>query len=163
MSVNRYLPHVFILPEDDANRQLATGFLLEPAVATRKIQILNEAGGWGYVLEQFKDVYVRDMEKYPKGFMVLLIDFDESSNRLETAKAVIPEHLKNRVFILGVWSIPEKLRSNCGKSYEKIGSALAKDCCDNTNETWAHHLLQHNTSELARLRDLVFPFLFSAY
>jgi hypothetical protein len=29
MSVNRNRPHVFVLPEDDANLQLATGFVLE--------------------------------------------------------------------------------------------------------------------------------------
>lgn len=162
MSVNREMPYVYVLPEDDANRQMAIGFIREPSVATRKIQILNEAGGWYHVLELFKDVYIQEMERYPKGFVVLLIDFDESPSRLETAKAVIPEHLKDRVFVIGVWSEPEKLRSNCGKTYEKIGLALAKDCCDNTNEIWAHDLLQHNTSELARLRELVFPFLFSA-
>jgi hypothetical protein len=29
MSVNKYHPHVLVLPEDDANRQLANGFLLD--------------------------------------------------------------------------------------------------------------------------------------
>ena len=29
MSVNKYQPHVLVLPEDDANRQLANGFLLD--------------------------------------------------------------------------------------------------------------------------------------
>ena len=28
MSVNRHQPHVFVLPEDDANRQMAIGFIL---------------------------------------------------------------------------------------------------------------------------------------
>jgi hypothetical protein len=27
--VNRYLPHVLVLPEDDANRQIANGFVLD--------------------------------------------------------------------------------------------------------------------------------------
>jgi len=29
MSVNGHLPHVLVLPEDDANRQLANGFVLD--------------------------------------------------------------------------------------------------------------------------------------
>jgi hypothetical protein len=43
MSVNKYLPHVLVLPEDDANRQLATGFEIE-VKHTRRIQVLVEAG-----------------------------------------------------------------------------------------------------------------------
>ena len=40
MSVNKYLPHVLVLPEDDANRQLANGFLLDPNLLDRRIQLL---------------------------------------------------------------------------------------------------------------------------
>jgi hypothetical protein len=29
MSVNKYQPHVLLLPEDDANTELANGFVLE--------------------------------------------------------------------------------------------------------------------------------------
>jgi hypothetical protein len=32
MSANKYKPHVVVLPEDDANRQLANGFLTHPVV-----------------------------------------------------------------------------------------------------------------------------------
>lgn len=30
--MNKYRPHVLVLPEDDANRQIANGFLLAPAL-----------------------------------------------------------------------------------------------------------------------------------
>ena len=53
MSVNKYQPHVLVLPEDDANRQLANGFLLDQYLSTRKIQVLEEVGGWIQVLERF--------------------------------------------------------------------------------------------------------------
>ena len=53
MSVNKYMPHVLVLPEDDANRQLANGFQLDESLATRKMQILEEAGGWQEVLHCF--------------------------------------------------------------------------------------------------------------
>jgi hypothetical protein len=45
MSVNRYQPHVLVLPEDDANRQMANGFLLDQYLSTRKIQVLEEVDG----------------------------------------------------------------------------------------------------------------------
>lgn len=48
--VNRNLPHVPVLPEDDANRQMVNGFLVELSVP-RQIQRLEEAGGWRKVLE----------------------------------------------------------------------------------------------------------------
>jgi hypothetical protein len=44
MSVNKYQPHILVLPEDDANRQLANGFVLDQSVATRNIQVLEEVG-----------------------------------------------------------------------------------------------------------------------
>ena len=44
MSVNRHKPHLLVLPEDDANRQLARGFELE--LSTRQFQVLQPAGGW---------------------------------------------------------------------------------------------------------------------
>lgn len=28
MSINKFRPHIHVLPEDEANRQIATGFLL---------------------------------------------------------------------------------------------------------------------------------------
>ncbi len=41
MSVNRALPHVLVLPEDDANRQIANGFLLAlDSSVQRRIQVL---------------------------------------------------------------------------------------------------------------------------
>jgi hypothetical protein len=35
MSVNKYLPHVLVLPEDDANRQMANGFFLDQSFGDR--------------------------------------------------------------------------------------------------------------------------------
>jgi len=46
MSVNRHSPHVYVLPEDDANRQIANGFLLDPSIVDYRIRVLEEAGGW---------------------------------------------------------------------------------------------------------------------
>jgi hypothetical protein len=162
MSVNRRVPHVLVLPEDDANRQLANGFQLDPLLDTRRMQILEEAGGWREVLNRFQEDHVPEMDRYATRFMVLLIDFDGREDRLNTVRAAIPDHLTERVFVLGAWSDPEELRQNLGSPYEAIGLAMARDCRDNTEVIWAHSLLCHNAGELERLRNHVRPILFSA-
>lgn len=160
MSVNKHLPHVLVLPEDDANVQLANGFQLDPLLDTRRMQILEEVGGWREVLNRFTEDHVAEMNRYASRFMVLLIDFDGREDRPNEVRAAIPSHLRERVFVLGAWNEPEDLRINLGCSYEEIGSAMAKDCRDNTDKTWAHHLLRHNFNELERLREFVRPILF---
>lgn len=158
MSVNKYLQHVFVLPEDDANRQLANGFLLD--VSTRQIQILPEVGGWAEVRDRFASDHVDDMRKYSSRFMILLIDLDNRINRLQTTKKVIPEDLIDRVFVLGSRSEPEALRQAGLGSYETIGRAMADDCRSGTQAVWAHDLLRHNEGELVRLRNAVCGALF---
>ncbi len=159
MSVNKYLPHVLVLPEDDANRQMANGFHLELDFArSRRMQVLEVAGGWNRVLDRFESEQA-DMRRWNQRLMVLLIDFDSDNERLRYAKARIPGDLAERVFILGAWSEPEDLTADLG-TYENVGSAMAQDCRHETNVTWGHGLLQHNASEVDRLRRHVRPILF---
>lgn len=161
MSVNKDRPHVLVLPEDGANRQLADAFHQEVGwTRYRQMQVLPEAGGWKNVLNLFKSDHLIGMERYPERFMVLLIDFDGEGDRLSNAKAAIPANLIERVFILGVWSEPEALKNDLGASYKDIGSAMANACREETDTTWGHDLLQHNSSELDRLREHVRPILF---
>lgn len=160
MSVNRYQPHVLVLPEDDANRQIANGFHLQIDLALqRRMQVLPVAGGWNDVLDQFRSEHISELTRHPNRVMVLLIDCDGDADRRRVAKTSIPPTLTERVFILGVLTEPEQLKPDLG-SYEQIGSALASDCRDGTNQTWGHHLLQHNASEIDRLRASVQPILF---
>ncbi|MDT5059812.1 MAG: hypothetical protein QOH63_271 [Acidobacteriota bacterium] len=159
MSVNKDLPHIFVLPEDRANQQLANGFHLE-INKTRQMQVLDVARGWKNVLNLFNSDHVIKMNSNSNRFMVLLIDFDRKKSRLKTAKAAIPKSLADRVFVLGVWSEPEAFKKATLDSYETLGSKLAKDCREQTDTTWRHPLLQHNTSELDRLRKHVRPILF---
>ncbi len=152
MSANKYLPHVLVLPEDDANRELANGFHLRvDSTRQRQMQVLPVAGGWNEVLERFKSQHVTAMDNYPQRFMVLLLDFDAKEDRLKSAKAAIPAHLADRVFVLGAWSKPEDLKKGLG-GFEQIGSAMADDCHEETDTTWGHDLIRHNASELERLR-----------
>jgi len=157
MSVNRKRLHVFVLPEDDANLQLATGFVLE--FPTRQIQRLPVAGGWREVVSRFESDHMDEMDKYPERLMVLLIDFDSRYSRLEEVRAGIPGHLVDRVFVLGAWTEPEDLKRAKLGSYETIGRAMAQDCRRNANATWGHELLRHNADELARLCERIRPIL----
>ncbi|OLE71682.1 MAG: hypothetical protein AUI36_02365 [Cyanobacteria bacterium 13_1_40CM_2_61_4] len=162
MSVNKYQPHVLVLPEDDANRQLATGFHLQVVSARqRQMQVLPVAGGWNEVLNLFESEHAMEMDRCPHRFMVLLIDSDGIEDRLENARVRIPMHLTDRVFILGALSDPEDLRQSTSSSYETIGKAMAEDCREGTDTIWAHDLLRHNALEIDRLRQHVRPILFA--
>lgn len=160
MSANRYLPHVLALPEDDANRDIVIGFRRNLAIDFRQVQVEDVAGGWHEVLDLFESIHAGEMDRHPNRRMVLLIDLDDDLGRLRSAKARIPEHLNDRVFILGVLSEPEQLRARLRKSYEDIGMDLAKDCEVGTDATWGHELLRHNAVEVERLREHVRPILF---
>ncbi len=65
MSVNRYRPHVMVLPEDRANDEWTTGFTLHPALSYQQIQVLPAAGGWKKVLECFESDHASAMATYP--------------------------------------------------------------------------------------------------
>jgi hypothetical protein len=160
MSLNKFQPHVLVLPEDDANRQLANGFLLDQYLLSWRIQVLEEAGGWIKALERFNSDHVVGMNRFSGRFIVLLIDFDGHLERLSQAKAEIPNDLTERVFILGTSTEAEALKQAGLGSYEEIGLAMAKDCREGTDSIWGHDLLRHNASELDRLRACVLPILF---
>lgn len=45
MAVNKYIPHLYIIPEDDANRQMAIGFEKDDRIRGNAFQIVAPAGG----------------------------------------------------------------------------------------------------------------------
>ncbi|HEX7287359.1 MAG TPA: hypothetical protein VF532_14325 [Candidatus Angelobacter sp.] len=142
MSVNKDLPHVLVLPEDDANRQIAAGFHLEINWdRQRQMQVLPEAGGWTHVIDSFLADHVVAMNRYPARLMVLLIDCDGDGQRLGRAKARVPGQLTERVFVLGALTEPEALKANLGH-YEVIGKSMARDCREGTEVVWGHDLLR---------------------
>jgi hypothetical protein len=157
---NKFQPHLHVLPEDDANRQIANGFGLN-IPSPRALRVLTEAGGWARVGECFASDHVSAMDKYKNRFMILLVDFDDKPNRLSHVKKSVPDRLQDRVFILGAFGEPEDLHKAGLGTPEEIGSKLADDCRDGTGNTWAHDFLKHNQAELARLRDKVCGFLFA--
>lgn len=161
MSVNVYIPHVLVLPEDDANRQIANGFLLEASIKQRNIQVLPVAGGWGKVLDNFIEDHIANLHKFKKRHLILLIDFDNHlEERQKYFQENIPAEVRDRVFLLGTQSEPEPLRKQCGNSLEKIGKKLAEECYRDETELWEHPLLSHNTAERMRLNNKVKNILF---
>ncbi len=162
MSPNKELPHVLVLPEDDANRQLARGFHLQiDSTRQRQMQILQPANGWSNVMEVFLSDHVPEMDRYPTRAMVLVIDYDEDEKRLDRCRDRVPNHLAERVFILGSFDEPEKLTNELG-AYEIIGAGMAKDCREGTDTTWGHNHLRHNAGELERLRAHLYAILFAS-
>jgi hypothetical protein len=160
MSVNRYAPHVFVLPEDDANSHVANGFLRHDAIDPRAIQVLPCAGGWAKVRDAFLSDHVAEMRRWSKRYMVLLVDFDEKSDRFSQMTKDIPQDLAERVFVIGAWSEPEGLTQARLGSKETVGQELASECYDETRAVWNHDLLSHNTDELNRMAPLLKPVLF---
>jgi hypothetical protein len=160
MSANHFQPHVLVLPEDDANRDIVIGFRADLSVKFRKIQVEDVAGGWRRVLELFQSDYLEGMNTYPLRFLVLLFDFDgHFEERFELARTMIPEALRPRVFVLGSLTKPEDLTASLGR-FEAIGGAIAKDCRDGGDIAWKDPMLRHNAGEVERLRQAVRPILF---
>ena len=150
-----------VLLEDRANAQIANGFVqaVNPE-HTRRIQVLPEVGGWHEVLDKFEKEHVPEMNRFGERLMVLVIDLDGHLDRLTDARNQIPEHLRDRVFVVGVRTEPERLRQSLGDGHEAIGAALARDCREDTSTTWGHALLAHNLDEVQRLSQRVRPLLF---
>jgi len=157
MGVNRHLPHIYILPEDDANRQLALGFLTDTSAI--QVRILNEAGGWTHVRDLFASVHVDEMRRFDGRYMILLVDFDGDVDRLRLMKEAVPTDLADRVFVLGTLTQPEHLRKDLGP-FENIGKLIADDCRNGTQTVRTHDLLRHNDSEFTRLRHALHAILF---
>ena len=162
MGVNKYLPHIHVLPEDEANRQLANGFVLGLSGFANRIQIMPNAGGWRKVLYDFRNNYRDDMSRYQARNIVLMVDFDNDGDRLATILNDIPEYLFDRVFVLGVRSEPEELKAAGLGSLEEVGVRLAKECKEEATTTWNHDLLANNASELRRMAPILKPILFPA-
>lgn len=161
MSKNKYGPQVWVLPEDDANRQIAQGFSLHASVKPRNIDILNVAGGWTGIRDSFEREYNSVLTTYASTMMVLLVDFDErGERRAENVLSGVHASLRDRVFVLGARGEPEQLRQALRMSFEKIGRALANECDDGTRATWGHDLLAHNADEIERMRPQLRPILF---
>lgn len=163
---NRYQPHLLVLPEDEADQELANGVMLSLNINDRAIIIDKPAKGWKKVVNKLTGLVADEMRKYQSCHVVLLIDFDCKASgampekRFNQIVDAIPEDLRHRVYVLGALSEPEGLKRSLKLSLEKIGEALVEDCPEQRNQLWSHELLRHNLKEVERLLASVKGFLF---
>lgn len=156
---NKYQDHLWIVPEDDADRQLAMGFVQHPSVRLGVVQVLPVAGGWGPARDAVARM-VPDLQRLARRRVLLLVDFDGDPQRRDDVTRDLPDGVRERVFVLGVWSNPERLKADLhGRRLEHIGEDLAAACVGDVGGLWDHALLAHNRPELDRLRHEVGPFL----
>jgi len=159
MSVNKFKPHVLIIPEDRRDEQIANGFLLHDQV--KNLDVERPAAGWSGVLEKFQIELVPYLNKYQEGRAILLIDFDDHyKDRRDRFDKAIPDDLKNRVFVLGVKETPEALKRSLGKDFETIGKELAESCYKDVDGLWTHDHLAHNNPDRVKLIQSVQRILF---
>lgn len=160
MAANRYAPHLYVIPEDDANRQIAVGFEKDYRIKPRSIQIIGPAGGWKKALEKLSDDYYRILESNHNSRVLVIIDCDGDAERISRALGEVPAHLRGRVFIVGTMSEPEVLKKTFNTTLEKIGQAIADECFDENVKLWNHEQLIHNSSEVERLKRDLFSIVF---
>lgn len=159
--MNRHAPHVLIVAEDDANRQMAVGFEGHPAVKYQWLKVQKAGRGWQNVLKTFQIELVPYLQKYLLAHVILLIDYDNVyAARRAQFDAATPIALKDRVFVLGAESSPEYLHNALGMKFREIGNALAGDCADGTMNLWHHPQLIHNEPDRLRLLTKVRGILF---
>ena len=166
---NKYLDHLLVLVEDDANRQPINGLNQHPSLRPRRLQVLPPAGGWMVVLDSLKDpVNPQGLANFGKRHLLLLIDLDgqfaaRHGLYMQYKQAMAPG-IADRIYLLGCLHEPELLKAALkhGKSFEQIGRELSNDCAPlPAQNLWQHAHLQHNASELGRLVAQVKPFLFT--
>jgi 5S rRNA maturation endonuclease (ribonuclease M5) len=154
---NKYVPHLLVIPEDEANRQIITGFASHSEVDNRRIHVEPVACGWIRALEHFQSNHLRGMKKYENRHVMILIDFDDREDRLEKAKEYIPENMRSRVYVMGCLSEPERIRAATRMSKSQFGEAIAEACLSGNEDLWQKDILAHNRAELERMKSSICP------
>jgi hypothetical protein len=160
MSVNKYRPHVYLVPEDEANRQLALGFLNHEAVNEAIVYVRSPAGGWRKALEVYDSEYLPLLRRWPEAHVIILIDFDGDLNRRVEFEQRTADDVKSRVFVIGSRDEPETLKGELKTSLEQIGNQLAQDCLADDLGLWLHPHLVHNNTEVHRMVQAIKPIVF---
>jgi hypothetical protein len=160
--MNRSKPHVYIVPEDRRDEQIAIGFVSHHLVQPGRMRVMRRRRGWRDVLESLKEEYIPTLHDWSLAYVVLIVDFDgQGESRRKEFENVIPDDLKPRVFVLGASDEPEVLKRTLNLSYEEIGRTLAAECESESSNLWSHPELANNATERKRLFEAVKSFVFS--
>lgn len=158
MAVNRYKPHVVVLPEDDATRSLVVGFSDH---CSGPIDLKLSQGGWPKVLAEFEHRYVKYLRTYADAHVVMVIDYDDDfASRLTLFQAAMPADVAARVYVLGALTEAETLKNQQALKYGPLGAIMADECRTQLPVLWNCPQLVNNQAELQRLMLQVRPFLF---
>ena len=148
MSVNREKWHLLIKPEDDANRQIANGFVESLELqAQSKIQLLPPAGGYLKALGFIQDA---QLERFRHRRVLILIDFDKS---VELRQRIVEKYasVSSRIFVVGAKPEAENLRREMKCHFDECGEQIASDCVSRKCAIWKLKPLDHNEDMLERL------------
>ena len=162
MSVNKYKPHLFVVPEDKADKNFAVGFELDPRLAAGSFQIMPLAGGWLKVIGIIRDEYVSKLQKNKYSHVLGIIDCDGDHERIATELAKFPDDVVDRIFLLGAIQTPELFQQKVGDKSERIGERMAEECFNETFDLWNHEDLVHVSDEIQRAKHVIRPIVFAA-
>ncbi len=163
MGVNYYKEHLYIILEDEKYQRIMNGVNLSLHVNASVIKISNFSGGWGKVFKDFQSS-ISILEKFQKRHTLLLMDFDDDfESRLEEFHNLVPDELKNRVFILGIDNKESEDLARFFKcNIEEVGKKLVEDCPNGNLSNWRNIHLECNLLEIERMRQQrVFDWLFN--
>lgn len=144
MGVDKYRPHVLVLPEDSNFADIANGFksrLGHP----RQFRVEGFGGGKDGLLERVRNL-LPSLAEYNDRYLVLLFDGD-AQGMFASSYSEFPE---NRVFCFCTRKESEDLRTEFRtKNWldpnrrEEIGRLLADDCLSNSWVHWSCDQLAH--------------------
>lgn len=161
MAVNDYRPHLFVIPEDDADRQFADGFELDSRLKPLAMQVMPVEGGWKKVIEKILADYVPKVRSNLHTHVLGIIDCDEHPDRIVEQLSQFPEDVRDRIFLLGTLDDPQAFKRAVKLPFEKIGISLADECFQQEFSLWRHEHLAHIHEEIARAAATLRPILFS--
>ena len=161
MSPNLHKPHLLVIAEDEANRSIVNGFATQLEANPRQFYIETVSRGWTKGRDRLLELCDRYLKIHTGAHALLIIDFDQQADRASEIKDRLPSEVRDRVFIIGVFSEPEALKRSTKKKGEEIGQLVAAGCKAKNSDIWEQEpLLIHNLEEIQRLsqavRDLFF-------
>jgi hypothetical protein len=159
-AVNKYKPHLYVIPEDDADRQIVNGFAFHHGITSGSLQVMPIAGGWAKVIETINDEYVPKLRNSTHAHVLGVIDCDEDTERIPSELAKFPDELRDRIFLLGPFDEPEAFKKALNKQFQVIGELLANECYSGEFEIWNHEHLAHIANEIQRANGRLNPVLF---
>ena len=163
MSVNKYKPHLFVVPEDKADKNFAVGFELDARLAAGSFQIMPLAGGWLKVINIINDEYVPKLQQNKYSHVLGIIDCDGDDERIANELAKFPDEVADRIFLLGAIETPEIFRQKVGDNSERIGERMAEECFNESYDLWNHEDLAHVSYEIQRAATTIRPIVFATH